>query len=471
MIMFSSKSTIPKNPSSHAIVIGGGIAGLLAARVLSDHFKHITVIERDRFPDTPQPRQGVPQSFHPHVLLVKGQQILQDLFPSLTTELREKDAFLVDWTSDFRWRLMGKWTPRFASGIQGVACTRSLLETTIQQRLKQRENITFKEGYQVKELLSDRQNNTIRGIKIRDSQGRETEMLAQLLVDTSGRGSQAPKWLEKLGYEAPQETKIQSFLGYATRWYQRLSDASPDYQLLYVMPQAPNYSRGAVVHHVEGDRWFVNLIGIGRDYPPTKEEEFLEFARTMEHPAIYDAIKQAEPISPIYGYRGTDNRWRHYERLSQFPDNFILLGDAVCAFNPVYGQGITVAALGAHTLENCLQQQRGQLKGFSRRFQKQLAKTNKLPWLMSTGDDFRWPTTEGGQPNILTRFLQKYLDRVMLLATENQQTYRALAEVFHYLKPVSHLFQPYILWQLTKGATGNGKEVLRNGVQAVKYLI
>lgn len=442
----------PKSPFSeqHAIVIGGGIAGLLAARVLSTYFQQVTVIERDRFPEIPQPRQGVPQSFHPHVLLVKGQQILEEYFPSLTLELREKGASLVDWTADFRWRLMGQWTPRFTSGIQSVACTRNLLETTIQQRLRQYKNITLKEGYQIKELIGDRQSNTIHGIKVQDAQGQETTMLAQLVVDTSGRGSQAPQWLKKLGYEVPQETTVKSFLGYATRWYQRLSDASPDYHLLYVMPQAPNYSRGAVVHHVEGDRWLINLIGIGRDYPPTDEAEFLEFTRTMEHPAIYDAIKQAKPISPIYAYRRTENRWRHYERLSQLPDHFILLGDAVCAFNPVYGQGITVAALGADLLNRCLIQQKGSLKGFSRRFQKELAKTNKLPWLMATGDDFRWPTTEGGQPNLSTRSIQKYLDQVMVLATKDRQTYRALVEVFHYLKPVSHLFQPYILWQLLK---------------------
>jgi flavin-dependent dehydrogenase len=453
--MFGLNSNNSHNQSSQAIVIGGGIAGLLAARVLSSYFQQVTVIERDQFPDTPKPRKGVPQSFHPHVLLVKGQNILQGLFPNLTTELKGKGAYFVNWTADFRWRLMGKWTPRFSSNIQSIACTRNLLEHTIQQRLKQYKNIVFKEGYQVKGLLHNSENQRIRGIKVRDSQNQETEMLAQLVVDTSGRGSQAPKWLEKLGYKVPQETTIKSFLGYATRWYQSLSDTSPDYQLLYVMPQAPNHSRGAVVHHVEGDRWLVNLIGIGKDYPPTQETDFLEFARTMEHPAIYDAIKEAVPISPIYGYRRTDNRWRHYEQLSHFPDNFIVLGDAACAFNPVYGQGITVATFGADTLAKCLKQHKGQLKGFSRRFQKQLAKANKLPWLMATGDDFRWQTTEGGKPNVLTRLLQKYLDQVMKLASEDQKTYEALMRVFHYLKPVSHLFQPYILWQLLKQGRNN----------------
>ncbi len=435
---------------SHAVVIGGGMAGLLAARVLTNYFERVTLIERDRFPDIPEPRQGIPQSYHPHVLLARGQQILEQLFPGIKEELISNGASALDWTADFRWFLKGRWAPRFISGITSVACTRNLLEARVRQRLVKHPAIRFLEGRQVVNLLTNRDNTAIRGIRLRNSTAEETEILATLVVDTSGRGSNAPKWLQNLGFAAPQETTVKSFLGYATRWYQTLSHHHRDYKILYLMPQAPDHGRGAVIHRVEGDRWLVNLIGIGRDYPPLDEVGFLNFARDMCSLEVYDAIKAAEPISPVYGYRRTENRWRHYEKLSRFPENFVVLGDAACAFNPVYGQGITIAALGAIALDECLLQHqvKKSLTGFSRRFQKKLAKVNIIPWLMATGDDFRWPTTEGGQPDLMTRLKQRYLDRVMTVASENAEVYQVLAQVFNFIKPPTALFSPKILAQV-----------------------
>jgi hypothetical protein len=247
-----------------------------------------------------------------------------------------------------------------------------------------------------------------------------------------------------LGYKKPQETTVKSFLGYSTRWYHCLNNGVQDYKLLYVMPQAPDFPRGAVMHLVEGDHWLVNLIGVGGDYPPTDEEGFLEFARSLSSPVVYDAIKNAEPSSPIYGYRRTDNRVYHYEKLPDLPENFVLLGDAVCAFNPVYGQGISSAAVGAYTLSNCLKE-RDSLTMFSKHFQKQLAKANQVPWLIATGDDFRWSTTEGTRPNFLGLMMQRYLDRVMAAASDSVDVYQALVQVLHMLKPPTSLFQPNIL--------------------------
>lgn len=426
--------------SSHAITIGGGIAGLLAARVLIDYFDQVTVIERDCFSEVPQPRQGVPQSYHPHVLLVQGQMILEQFFPGIREELLQQGALSLDWAADFRWLLLGNWTPRFSSDIISCACTRNLLEATMRQFLVNEAKVKFLEGYQVTGLLSGETRTTLKGILVRSSQGEDHEIAADLILDASGRGSKSPQWLQSLGHEKPQETTVKSFLGYSTRWYRRLNSASQDYKLLYVMPQAPNLPRGAVMHRVEGDCWLVNLIGVGGDYPPTDETGFLEFARSLSSSEVYSAIKNAEPMSPIYGYRRTDNRLYHYEKLPDLPENFVLLGDAVCAFNPVYGQGISSAALGAHTLNQCLNE-RGSLNGFSKYFHKRLAKVNKVPWLIATGDDFRWFTTEGIRPNFLGRLMQRYLDRVMAAATENIEVYQALVQVLHLLKPPTSLFQ------------------------------
>jgi len=439
----------------HAIVIGGGIAGLLAARVLTDYFDQVTIIERDRFPKKPQPRQGVPQSYHPHVLLLQGQLILERLFPKLKDELLCNGAQCVNWTMDFRWLLMGNWTPRFPSEMVSLACTRNLLEAVIRQRLVNDTRVKLLEANQVTGLLTNTDNTAVVGVRLQDSNGKEAEIPAQLVVDASGRNSKAPKWLQSLGYEMPQETTVKSFLGYATRWYQTLGKSPVDYKMLYLMPKAPDHPRGGVIHQVEDGLWLVNLIGVGRDYPPLDEAGFLNFALSMCIPELYEAIKEAQPISPVYGYQRTENRWRHYEQLSRLPENFVMLGDAVCAFNPVYGQGITVAALGALTLDRCLKRQKPScsdrvLTGFAQRFQKQLAKVNVVPWLMATGDDFRWPTTEGGQPNFRIRLQHWYLNQVMLAASESTEVYKVLLEVIHLLKPPTVLFQFKVLIHILK---------------------
>lgn len=431
---------------SHALVIGGGIAGLLAARVLADHFEQVTIIERDHFPDVPQHRQGVPQSTHCHVLLVQGRIILEQLFPGIKEKLSQNDALEMDWTQDIRWLLLGNWTPRFASGLRSYTCTRNLLETIIREFLTEEKKIKFLQGYQVTSLLSSEDNRTVKGVRVRSVQEQETEILAQFILDASGRGSNATQWLQSLGYERPQETIVKSFLGYSTRWYRFPVHRDQDYKLFYLMPQAPNFSRGAVMQNVEQDRWLVTLIGVGRDYPPTDEADFLEFTRHLQSLEVYEAIKDAEPLSPIYGYRRTENRWYHYEWLSHLPENFVLLGDAVCAFNPVYGQGMSNAALSAITLSECLKQPTLS-EGFSLHFQKKLAKVNKNAWLIATGDDFRWPTTEGGNPNFINRLMQRYLDRVILATRDNPQVYQALLEVLHLLKSPSSLFQAQILFQ------------------------
>lgn len=442
---------------NHAVVIGGSIAGLLAARVLADRFERVTVVERDRFPEKPVPRQGVPQSYQLHVLLTQGQRILEQLFPGLTDELDCNGALTIDWTADMRWLLLGGWTPRFPSGIISRGCTRNLLESLIRGRVANYGRVKFLEAHQVTDLLAN-DNTAVTGVRLRDDNGTEAELSAQLVLDASGRNSKAPKWLESLGYETPQETTIDSFLGYASRWYQAPAGKPLDYKVLYIMPKAPDNTRGGVLYPVEGNRWIVCLIGVGRDYPPTDEAGYLDFARSLPSPEIYEAIKDAQPTSPIYGYRRTENCLRHYERLSRFPENFLVVGDAVCAFNPVYGQGMTVAALGALTLDRCLKEQSkrypdGNLTGVAQRFQKQLAKVNNVPWLITTGEDFRWPTTEGGRPDLMTRLMQRYLDRVTFLTGSSAEVYKVFLEVIHMLKPPTAFFQPSILAQVLKQAT------------------
>jgi 2-polyprenyl-6-methoxyphenol hydroxylase-like FAD-dependent oxidoreductase len=438
---------------THAIVIGGSIAGLTAARVLTQYFDRVTVVERDRYPEDPVARQGVSQSHQVHVLLSQGQRILEQLFPGLKDELADKGAASIDWIADYSLCLQGRWTPRFKSEIVSCACTRNLLEATIRKRLADDPKVEFKEASLITGLLATTDNTAVTGVQIR-SNGITEKLPAQLVVDASGRDSKAPQWLQSLGYEMPQETKVNSFLGYASRSYQSLSQSHVDYKVLNLIAKAPDSRRGGVLYQVENGQWMALIAGVGRDYPPSDEAGFLNFARSLSSPEIYEAIINADPISPIYSYQRTENRMRHYEKLSRLPENFVVLGDAVCAFNPVYGQGMTVAALGALTLDKCLRNctsaDQGSYIGLAQEFSKKLAKVNSVPWMMATSDDFRWSTTEGGKPDLITRLMHKYIDRVIWLAGENPHVYKVFTEVSHLLKPPTTLFYPGILARVLK---------------------
>jgi flavin-dependent dehydrogenase len=302
--------------------------------------------------------------------------------------------------------------------------------------------LQFVDQCRVNELITNPDRTEMTGVKIHHLHTQQTETLeTQFVVDATGRNSSVPKWLKQLGYEPPQETVINAFLGYGSRWYQQPDDLKVDWKALMIENLAPDQGRGGLLYPIEGNRWIVNLAGVGGDYPPTDEAGFLEFTRSLRHPIIYDVIKNAQPLSPVYPYRRTENRLLHYEKLSRLPQGLVMLGDAVCAFNPVYGQGITTAALGALTLDECLQSQQ-QLNGFTQTFQKKLFKVIQNPWSMATGEDVRWPTTEGGETDWMTNLSQGYFNQMLLIMKDNPDLYQTFSEVIHMVKPPTAFFQP-----------------------------
>lgn len=446
------------NDFDRAIVIGGSMSGLLAARVLLDRFSEVVLIERDEATDAPKAdalkadaskaRSVVPQSSHVHVLLTQGQRLLEHLFPGLAAELSAAGAPTVEWTAD--WLIFGrsKWMPRCKSGLSGRTCSRGLLESVIRQRLLAHPNLKLWSGCQVKGLLSQN-NGSVTGVELYWRNSTETEantLGATLVVDASGRDSKLPDWLAQMGYDAPPETEMNAFLGYASRWYQRPAHSEADWKGITISAVGGLTLRGGVLYPIEGDRWIVTLGGMGRDYPPTDEAGFLEFARSLRSPILYDLLKEAQPLSPIYSYRRTENRWRHYEQLNDFPDGIVAIGDAVCAFNPIYGQGMTTAALGAMTLDRCLKQKQARsLDGFPLRFHRQLAHVLQTPWMMATGEDARSATTEGAKPSWSQRWVQKYIDRVMVLMQDDPALLKTFAEVVHMVKLPTALFTPAIV--------------------------
>ena len=222
----------------------------------------------------------------------------------------------------------------------------------MRRRLAALPQIEFLPGCEVTGLAGNKDGTAVSGVTVRSRSqtGTEDRIEADLVAVASGRNSRMPQWLEALGYPAPQETVVNALLGYATRMYRRPAGFEADWKGMFIQAAPPERTRGGVILPIEDGRWMVTLGGGGGDYPPTDDQGFLEFARNLVTPKLYDAIQQAEALSPITGYRATENRLRHYERLSSFPENCIVVGDAACCFNPVYGQGMTTAALGAMLL-------------------------------------------------------------------------------------------------------------------------
>lgn len=436
----------PSRTEGSAVVIGGSMAGLLAARVLSDHFEQVTLIERDAFPEGPEFRKGVPQSRHLHVLLARGRQIAERLFPGIGSDLLAAGAEPVDIAESGYWLTPAGLAPRFRSGFAMLTCSRNLIEWAVRRRVGRLDNVCFLERTAVTGLLPT-PGNRIAGIRMRprnEKAAPEQTLRADLIVDASGRGSKAPRWLSDLGHQPPQETTINAHPGYATRIYQRPRELPGDWKIVFLQAAPPEYRRGGYLFPVEGGRWVCSLVGLGGDYAPTDEADFLEFARSLRSPILHDAIKDLEPASPIYGYREVANRRLHYGSLQHRPSNFLVTGDAACSFNPVYGQGMSAAAIDAEVLESCLAQT-GNGARLSATFQKRLAKATDAPWMLATGEDLRVNETEGRTPGLSTRLLHGYMDRVLALSMEDLAVRRTFLEVFGMTRQPSALFDVSIV--------------------------
>jgi len=439
----------------HALVIGGSLAGLLAAKVLSDHFERVTIVERDSFPLSPQARRGTPQANHVHALMTRGRQIVEQLFPGLHQEMIAAGAPLVDLARDIAWLTPQGWGVNFNSGLEVLGFTRPLLDFHVRQRLCANSAIRFVDCTEFLRLIPGN-DHSVGGAVVRmhaaNGESVETKLIADLVVDATGRASRAPQWLADIGYVSPDETRVNAHLGYASRLYEIPKNFNADWKGVFVQCAPPIRKRGAILFTVEGNRWLVTLIGGGRDYPPNDEAGFLEFAQSLPVSIIYDAIKTASPLTPIKVHRGTENRLRHFEKLGNQPHNFIALGDSVCAFNPVYGQGMTIAAIEAMTLENSLRRWKTSDRNFSRRFQRQLARVTGAPWMMATSEDYRYRETEGGGVNRMTKFMHSYMDEVLRLSTRDTNVRHVLLQAFGMLVAPSALFRPKVLKRLLPAA-------------------
>lgn len=437
----------------HAVVVGGGIAGLLAARVLSDHFEQVTVLERDRFAETPSARRGAPQARHVHVLLHRGLMALEELFPGVASECMAAGGSLLDAAADFAWLTSDGWAGRFDSGISMLSCSRDLLEWIVRRRMLGCARIKWLDAVDATGLMLDATCGRVTGLSIRSRGGTSGEngLPADLVVDASGRTSRTPEWLQSLGLRAPRETSVDVGLCYASRVYRRSADSN-SWRGVLLQPAPPSVKRGGLLLPIEGERWVVTLSGRAGEQPPTDEAGFIAYARSLRAPTIHHAIVNAEPLSSIVGYRATANRVRHYEELGGRPDGLVVLGDAACAFNPVYGQGMTAAALGAMLLGECLAKARRVptadhgLTGLSRHFHQRLARLNVMPWLSATSEDARYVEHDKrAWQGRRMRVMHRYIDRLTSRSTQSAEVRRILIEIFNMTRRPAALFLPKLM--------------------------
>jgi 2-polyprenyl-6-methoxyphenol hydroxylase-like FAD-dependent oxidoreductase len=434
----------------HAVVLGASMAGLLTAQALAAHFARVTIVERDSLPTNATNRPGVPQGEHLHVILPGGQQAIERLLPGFTDDLVAAGAVDIAVPTEMLWLSPAGWVDRFPPRHRMISATRPLIEWCTRRRVMATPGVALLDGRAVDGLLPGADGNRVSGVRLGGDAGAARVLHADLVVDATGRRSRLPDWLVRLGFERPAETRIDASLSYASRIYRRPPGAR-DWKGAFLQAQPPTTGRMAVMFEVEDDRLLLTVQGVGGDHPPRDEAGFLDFTRSLRSTVIYETIRDAEPLTPIVGFANTANRRRHYERLRRWPERLLAIGDTACAFNPVYGQGVSVAALTADRLNAALADRDGRsLDGFAGRFRRDVASAGRGAWMIATGDDLRYPTTTGATAGKVLRLQHRYLDRVMAAATGDEVAMAAITDALFLLARPESLFKPSVMWRAVR---------------------
>lgn len=438
-------STANRFLGEKALVIGGSIAGLLAARILSEFYEEVLIIEKDKKNEKDLARTGVPQGLHGHALLKSGEEILTELFPGIVDELIADGSVKSDFTSKLAWNHHGSWKMKYHAGVSIIQQSRPFLEWHIQRRLEMIPNISFLYGTKAIKLLINSDSTEVTGIEIQKD-GATATYTVDFVVDASGAGSTTSNWLQQLGFDTPEKTEVKVNLFYASRIYSELSSTNKEWNNLLVYPNPPSQNHGGSISPIENQRWMVTLLGYGVDSPPRNGDEFLQYSKNLERPDVYEAIKNARPETDVSVYR-FPALWRFsYERLKRFPNRLVVIGDAYCRIDPVFGQGMSIAALEAIALKKQLQKalQKNSLRHISLNTHRSFSKIIDVPWLIALTEDFRFSHTVGNKPFGLP-LLKWYVKRVILACENNQHVYGKLINVLQLKAHPVSLFAPTTL--------------------------
>ncbi|OKH82171.1 hypothetical protein EB75_13385 [Mycobacterium sp. ST-F2] len=437
----------------HAVVLGAGMSGLLAARVLADRFRAVTIVERDELPDGPDSRRGVPQGRHPHALLGRGALILDELYPGILGELVAdgapvwNDGDLSKVHTSFRGHLTVR-SGKALDGLNAIAMyqpSRPLLEHHVRRRTSACENVTILDRHDVAELTPSPGHTRITGVRV-INRDKDTvhELSADLVVDAMGRGAHTPALLERLGYGRPIEEHIPMRTTYVSQKV-RIRPGTLHEVLVNISP-APGRPAGMFLVRYEDDTWIFTVFGMAGTEPPHELDDMLAFAGAYAPSHLLDAVRGGEPLAPVVQHRMPSSQRRRYDTMRRFPEGLIVTGDAMCSFNPIYGQGMSVAALDALSLRDAL---RGGMTDLPRRYFRAAAKAIDIAWDLSAGSDLAFPEVDGYRP-LKVRLNNRLADWV-LSACETDPA--AAAQFFltaSLIDPPERLLRPSFLYRVAR---------------------
>ena len=434
-----------------AVVIGAGMSGLAAAGALAGFFEQVVVLERDELPASAADRQGTPQGRHNHALLAGGQRALGTLFPGFEQDLAQAGAVPLRVTADFCTEMPGLDPfPQRDLGWHVYSMSRPLIELTVRRRVERLPNVTLRSRFRARTLEASghQRGAAVVGVRCEDAQARTETVPADLVVDASGRGGLTCDLLEAVGLQQPEATVIGVDIGYASAVFAIPDTASTEWKAVLTMPQAPESSRGALLLPLEGgERWMISIGGRYGEKPPGDVVGFLNFAEQLRTPTIYNAIRRAARVSEVARFGFPASVWRHFERLQVFPRGLLPFGDAICRFNPVWGQGMTVAAQEAVLLRRLLGASGGDaraLADLASAFFTEAWSVIESPWGQAAVPDFVMPETEGERPRDFENQL-RFGAALARLAAEDPDVHKLVAEVRHLIRPRSDLQAPELV--------------------------
>ena len=446
----------------HAIVIGASMGGLLAARALADFFTRVTIVERDTLPALGEHRKGVPQGQHAHGLLARGREILEDFFPGLTQKLVAKGAQTGEVSADALWHCAGDFLAPAHGGLTGLLLSRPLLEGQVRARVLARANVAIVDGRDVLGVMASEDRACVTGVRVRRPDGGEDVFSADLVVDASGRASKSRAWLEALGYAPPEQEEVRVGLSYTSRLYRRRPEHLGGKFGVLVTTQPPN-TRGGAVLAIEGDRWIVSVSGYFGEHAPANADGFEAFLAGLPSRAIYDLVRTAEPLSDFTTFKFPASTRNRYETLKRFPEGYLVFGDAISRFNPVFGQGMSSAALQAAALRDSLGRGgRALWRGFFRR----AARVVDAPWSIAVGADLAFPRTEGRR-GPMVNFLNWYIAKLHRAAHRDPVLALAFHKVANLIAPPPSILRPGIVWRVLRGNLGRHAGRAKAGAQFV----
>jgi 2-polyprenyl-6-methoxyphenol hydroxylase-like FAD-dependent oxidoreductase len=433
--------------NEHAVVLGASMAGLLAARVLADHYDKVTIVERDRLPVSVAQRKGAPQGRHVHGLLPSGSQIVEELFPGLLADLVAAGGTKLD---DYtRMHFVPDGVHRLSRDMELEPLyqpSRPFLETAVRGAVRRLSTVEFRDGCAVVGLAVDAAGGRVNGARVADHGGHGEEVLAaDLVVDAMGRGSRTPAWLAALGYEKPAEEEVVVDVRYASRLV-RLPPGAVS-ETLTVIGASRERPGGMGLFAYEDDTWMFTVSGYAGHHPEPDYDWMIDFAAGFAPRHMVEALRAAEPLGDVATFRFLANRRLRYDRLRRLPDGLLVFGDAMCSFNPIYGQGMSVAALEARVLRDCLR--RGS-EGLARRFFRAAAKPIEIAWQMAVGADLALPQVEGPRP-LSVRLVNAYIARLLVAAEHDPVVAGRFLRVSSFLMKPPMLMTPPMLARVLRG--------------------